>query len=118
MPPVACLSGSTTLFGKTICSSTILATANVLSAKSNPYRTGDPCGRERVSPQFTPLNSPSIRALNFAPIANIGAAGLLMPSIIKPMMFTMESKLVCNSLGRLADNDQRALRHCIALLIG
>jgi hypothetical protein len=30
----------------------------------------------------------------------------------------MEAKLVRKSLGRLADEDQRALRHCIALLIG
>ena len=33
-------------------------------------------------------------------------------------MFTMEAKLVRKSLGRLANDDQRALRHCIALLIG
>jgi len=30
----------------------------------------------------------------------------------------MEGRLVRKSLGHLTDDDQRALRHCIALLIG
>ena len=30
-----------------------------------------------------------------------------MPGVIKPILFTMEGKLVRKSLGRLADDDQR-----------
>jgi len=51
-------------------------------------------------------------------IADITAAGLLMPGVIKPILFTMEGRLVRKSLGHLTDDDQRALRHGIALLIG
>ena len=52
------------------------------------------------------------------PVGDINAAGLLMPGVIKPILFTMEAKLIRKRLGHLADDDQRALRHCIALLIG
>lgn len=41
-----------------------------------------------------------------------------MPGVIKPILFTIEARLIRKPLGHLADDDQRALRHCIALLIG
>ena len=66
----------------------------------------------------TTSQTQSSTRLGDVPIADIGAAGLLMPGVIKPTLFTMESKLARKSLGRLADEDPRALRHCIALLIG
>jgi mRNA interferase MazF len=76
--------------------------------------------RERPDLILMPITSQSQGSTQFGdvPIAGTGAAGLLMPGVVKPILFTMEVKLVRKLLGRLADDDQRALRHCIALLIG
>jgi mRNA interferase MazF len=76
--------------------------------------------RERPDLILMPITSQNQSSTRFGdvPIADIGAAGLLMPGVIKPILFTMEAKLIRKSLGRLADDDQRTLRHCIAQLIG
>jgi len=41
------------------------------------------------------------------------AAGLLKPSAIKPVITTIESPLVIKTMGRLKDNDQRALQESL-----
>jgi mRNA interferase MazF len=46
------------------------------------------------------------------------SAGLLKPSAIKPVVTTIERKLVLRRLGQLADEDQQALRNAIAAIIG
>lgn len=46
------------------------------------------------------------------------AAGLILPGVVKPILLTIEAKLVIKSLGRLVDDDQRAVRHTIAQVIG
>ncbi len=43
-------------------------------------------------------------------VADWQAAGLLKPSIVKPVMFTMDKRLVIRKLGRLAAQDREALR--------
>ena len=41
-------------------------------------------------------------------------AGLIKPSAVKPVLATLEQGLVIRTLGRLADEDQQALRHASA----
>lgn len=45
-------------------------------------------------------------------------AGLLKPSAIKPVIATIEKPLVINTLGRLKNDDQTALRSAIGKIIG
>jgi len=46
------------------------------------------------------------------------AAGLLKPSAIKPVIATLEQRLVLRRLGALGREDQAALRTAIAEIIG
>ena len=46
------------------------------------------------------------------------AAGLLKPSVVKPVITTIEQTLILRRLGRLKEEDQAALRHAIAAIIG
>jgi mRNA interferase MazF len=46
------------------------------------------------------------------------AAGLLKPSVIKPVFTTLEKRLVVRRLGRLADHDCDALRRALAAILG
>lgn len=46
------------------------------------------------------------------------AAGLLKPSIIKPVITTIERTLVRKTLGRLQEKDQTALKEAISAIIG
>ena len=45
-------------------------------------------------------------------------AGLLKPSAIKPVITTIERKLVIKKLGRLNDNDRIALQKSIKIILG
>lgn len=44
-------------------------------------------------------------------------AGLLRPSAIKPVITTIEKKLVIKSMGKLSAEDQRALQQAVAMII-
>lgn len=46
------------------------------------------------------------------------AAGLLKPSAIKPVMFTIEQRLVVRALGRLTERDRVGLRKGFRSFIG
>lgn len=46
------------------------------------------------------------------------AAGLLKPSAIKPILATIEKRLVRKRLGMLNDDDRAGLRHALALILG
>lgn len=46
------------------------------------------------------------------------AAGLLKPSVIKPVITTIEASLVLRRLGQLKKEDQQALRKVISQIIG
>jgi mRNA interferase MazF len=46
------------------------------------------------------------------------AAGLLKPSVIKPLVTTIESSLVLRQLGTLHPNDQAGLRQALAAVLG
>ena len=51
-------------------------------------------------------------------IEDWSAAGLLRPSIIKPVLFTIEQRLVVRVLGRLMKDDRAALKKGCRNLIG
>jgi mRNA-degrading endonuclease toxin of MazEF toxin-antitoxin module len=46
------------------------------------------------------------------------SAGLLKPSAVKPVLTTIERALVLKRLGRLATEDQQALRGAISAILG
>jgi mRNA interferase MazF len=51
-------------------------------------------------------------------IADWQAAGLLKPSVLKPILFTAEKTIIAKTLGRLKAADQDALRKVIAAMLG
>jgi mRNA interferase MazF len=46
------------------------------------------------------------------------AAGLLKPSVIKPVITTIEKPLIIKTLGRLKDNDRIALQENLKIILG
>lgn len=76
--------------------------------------------RERPDLILMPITSQNPGSSRFGdvPVSDTHAAGLLLPGVIKPVIFTIEAKLVIKSLGRLVDDDQRAVRHTIAQIVG
>jgi mRNA interferase MazF len=44
-------------------------------------------------------------------------AGLLKPSVVKPVLFTLAGTLILRKLGRFGANDQEALKRCLASLV-
>jgi mRNA interferase MazF len=59
-----------------------------------------------------------ILALNEAWVSEWRAAGLLKPSVIKPVFATLEQALIIRQLGVLATIDQITLRKIIAQTLG
>lgn len=53
-----------------------------------------------------------------APISDWQAAGLIKPSVFKPVFTTIEQSLVVRTMGTLAAADLRTLREAIAQAIG
>jgi mRNA interferase MazF len=51
-------------------------------------------------------------------VAHWQAAGLLKPSVIKPLITTIETRLVLRQLGQLPTDDQKALRQVLATVLG
>ena len=51
-------------------------------------------------------------------VVNWQAAGLLKPSVMKPVLATVENRLVIRTLGRLDAHDEAALRRAIGLILG
>lgn len=45
------------------------------------------------------------------------AAGLLKPSVIKPVITTLERTLLIKTLGRLQEDDRRALKQTIEVIL-
>jgi mRNA interferase MazF len=76
--------------------------------------------RERPDLILVPITSqlPTTPRFGDVPVTDLAAAGLLKPGVIKPVIFTLEARLVRRRLGQLTDDDQRALRHTIALIVG
>jgi mRNA interferase MazF len=53
-----------------------------------------------------------------AAVARWKAAGLLKPSVLKPVLATIERGLVLRKLGRLEGEDRRALREVLRAILG
>ena len=59
-----------------------------------------------------------VAAVGEVAIAKWKEAGLLRPSVLKPVLATIERGLVLRTLGRLADEDRAALRKLLAEILG
>lgn len=46
------------------------------------------------------------------------AASLLKPSVVKPVIATLEQRLVIRTLGRLSSSDQQDLREVLSRILG
>ncbi|RUT06777.1 hypothetical protein DSM106972_030340 [Dulcicalothrix desertica PCC 7102] len=51
-------------------------------------------------------------------ITNWKNAGLIKPSIIKPVLTTLDIKLVIKKLGRLEESDYQALQNLLTTILG
>ncbi|MFN9676021.1 MAG: type II toxin-antitoxin system PemK/MazF family toxin [Betaproteobacteria bacterium] len=51
-------------------------------------------------------------------VANLQTAGLIKPSVFKPLVTTIEQSLVIKRLGRLSTNDTALLRAGIEKIVG
>jgi len=58
------------------------------------------------------------RAVGEVAIAKWKEAGLLKPSVLKPLVATIEKGLVLRKLGRLQEGDRRALRAVLDDILG
>jgi len=76
--------------------------------------------RERPDLILMPITSQNPSSIRFGdvPVSDTKAAGLILPGVIKPILLTVEARLVIKTLGRLVDDDQRALRHTLAQIAG
>lgn len=57
-------------------------------------------------------------AFGEAPVRDWQAAGLLKPSVIKPVLATLEQRLVRKTLGQLSEVDRAALKTSLQSVIG
>jgi mRNA interferase MazF len=67
-----------------------------------------------------PITSQMSAVIRFGdvPLKDWRSAGLLMPGLVKPLIFTLEASLVRKRLGVMVEDDARLLRHGIAQLLG
>jgi len=57
-------------------------------------------------------------AVGEAAIVGWQMAGLLKPSVLKPILFTLERGLILRKLGRLQQQDFESLRHSLKSILG
>jgi mRNA interferase MazF len=76
--------------------------------------------RERPDLIILAITSQLRSALAFgeAVVHDWQAAGLIKPSALKPLITTIETRLVRKTLGTLTHNDQQRLKEIIANIIG
>jgi mRNA interferase MazF len=60
----------------------------------------------------------STRSVGEVPIADWQGAGLIKPSVIKPVITTLEKRLVIRTLGRLNAQDRHALSKTFPTILG
>ena len=61
---------------------------------------------------------PSTLSVGEVQIQDWRGAGLLKPSILKPILTTIDPALVLKKLGQLAPTDQAALRQALNIILG
>lgn len=52
------------------------------------------------------------------PVTHVDGSGLLKPSVIKPVIATIERALIIRKLGRLHANDRRVLLNGLSMILG
>jgi mRNA interferase MazF len=52
------------------------------------------------------------------PVKDWKGAGLIKPSVVKPVITTIEQTLVLRRLGRLNEDDQTAIKRALAAIVG
>lgn len=67
---------------------------------------------------ITSQTRPIAGGVGEAAIAKWKEAGLLKPSVLKPLLATIEKGLVLRKLGRLEEEDRRALREVLDAILG
>ena len=60
---------------------------------------------------------PSAHSVGEAQVQDWRAAGLLKPSVLKPILTTIDPALVLKKLGQLTSTDQTALRQALATIL-
>ncbi len=80
----------------------------------------DSYNQQRADLVIMAITSQIRASLDFAEslVQDWQAAGLLKPSVVKPVFATIERTLVIKLLGRLSRADQTNLRHSIAACVG
>jgi mRNA interferase MazF len=66
-----------------------------------------------ITSQFRPST-----AIGEVTISGWKEAGLLKPSVIKPILTTIEKRLILRKLGRLEEQDRRALVDALRRIVG
>ena len=61
---------------------------------------------------------PSTLSVGEVQVQDWRGAGLLKPSVIKPVLTTIDPALVLKKLGRLTSTDQAALRQALTTILG
>jgi mRNA interferase MazF len=61
---------------------------------------------------------PSILSVGEVQVQDWQGAGLLKPSVLKPVLTTIDPALVLKKLGRLTLTDQTALRQALSAILG
>jgi len=61
---------------------------------------------------------PSTLSVGEVQVQDWRGAGLLKPSVIKPVLTTIDPALVLKKLGRLTSTDQAALRQALTAILG
>lgn len=54
----------------------------------------------------------------YCPLPRWQGAGLLKPSVVKPVIATIERGLVIRQMGRLTQNDQEAAARLLRMMLG
>lgn len=67
---------------------------------------------------ITSKSRPEIGPLDDAPIERWHVAGLIKPSVLKPILATIEQGLVLRILGRLAFDDRTTLHRMLGTMLG
>jgi mRNA interferase MazF len=81
---------------------------------SNTYNQQKP---DLIIMAITSQISPSL-SLGESQIIDFSGAGLLKPSVIKPVITTIEKSLVIRKLGQLQENDCQKLKQIILTILG
>jgi mRNA interferase MazF len=87
---------------------------------SAPVTSGHGYNSQRPDLILLAITSQVRATLSFgeALVANWQTAGLIKPSVFKPLVTTIEQSLVIKQLGRLSANDAASLRAGIEKIVG